>query len=129
MFSLWSVLFCSKQKTAYELLISYGSSDVCSSALGVLGPGSGDRFALDIDVLDEALAWRAMELADDILGYTPFRRVGRAPKIALLFRSAPDDPAVNTSRKFVSRDDAGGAVNGTAGIYILTQGQLITAFG
>src|SRR3546814_19557160 len=52
----------------------------------VLGPGSGDTFALDIDVLDEALALRALELADDILGYTPFRRVGRAPKLALLFR-------------------------------------------
>src|SRR3546814_10052617 len=34
---MWFVLFCFKQKTAYEMRISDWSSDVCSSDLGVEG--------------------------------------------------------------------------------------------
>src|SRR3546814_8797797 len=37
---LYTCLFFFKQKTAYEMLISDGSSDVCSSDLSLRGPAS-----------------------------------------------------------------------------------------
>ena len=46
----------------------------------VLGRGSGDAFSIDVDVLDELLSFDIRRLAEDILGSTPLRRVGNAPR-------------------------------------------------
>jgi len=59
-----------------------------SNAAVVMGPASGGAFAIDIDVLDEQMAQQMTELTVQCLGSTPFQRVGRAPKIALIYRSA-----------------------------------------
>lgn len=55
---------------------------------GILGPASGHTFAIDVDVGDLDLSLGIVELADRILGYTPFRRVGQAPRIVLVYREA-----------------------------------------
>ena len=58
----------------------------------VLGRGSGDAFSIDVDVLDELLSFDIRRLAEDILGPTPLRRVGNAPKVALFFLwAAPEE--------------------------------------
>src|SRR3546814_4330276 len=58
------VLFCFKQKTAYEMRISDWSSDVCSSDLC----STDDRYADDIHyrggcLLNDNLAWSATVMA------------------------------------------------------------------
>lgn len=90
-----------------------------------LGAGSGNIFFVDIDVTDAARSEAIQDLADDILGYTPLRRVGRAPKIALGYRFDPNDPVDNVSPKFAAED---GSQNGD-GIEILTTGKPITLHG
>ena len=50
------------------------------------GPASGNAFALDIDCMDEAVSARVQAIAAEVLGLSPLRRIGRAPKIALLYR-------------------------------------------
>lgn len=54
----------------------------------ILGPASGHTFGLDVDVSVEESSKTIVKLADEILGYTPFRRVGRFPRIVLLYRDA-----------------------------------------
>lgn len=97
----------------------------------VFGPASGNTFAVDIDVLDPAAAAEIVDLADEILGYTPLRREGRAPKIALIYRHGPGDrervPSV--SRKFAVVDEAGDAHVGEDGVEILGATKLITYHG
>lgn len=44
--------------------------------------------AIDIDVTDEALIQEVYRLARDKLGSTPLARVGRAPKLMLVYRAA-----------------------------------------
>lgn len=50
----------------------------------------GTLIGIDIDVLDEGKAAHLTTLASDMLGATPAKRIGRAPKILLAFRT--DDP-------------------------------------
>ncbi len=53
----------------------------------ILGPASGGVWAVDVDVTDEALSMKVLDLAKEILGDTPFVRVGAYPKLALLYRA------------------------------------------
>lgn len=57
----------------------------------VNGPASGHARCIDIDCLDEDHARAVTEVALRIFGETPFRRVGRAPKIMLVYRMAGED--------------------------------------
>lgn len=86
----------------------------------VFGPASGNTFAVDIDVTDEDMSLQIADLADEILGYTPFRREGMAPKIALLYRHAADDVVPSTSRRIADTDH---------GVEILGAGKLLTVHG
>ena len=91
----------------------------------VFGPASGHTFAIDIDVLDEDMAAQIVEIANEHLGYTPLRREGRFPKLALVYRHAPDDVV-----KSVSRWIADGEDNASEhGIEILGSGKLLTFHG
>jgi len=54
----------------------------------MLGDGSGHTISVDIDSLDQKTTDVLVDLADEILGYTPFRRQGMAPKLALIYRGA-----------------------------------------
>jgi hypothetical protein len=54
---------------------------------GSVGICGGRVVAVDIDVLDEALNARLVQLAEAMFGATPLHRVGRAPKRLLLYRA------------------------------------------
>lgn len=87
----------------------------------VLGDGSGRACAIDIDVTDEPLAEQITQIALDIFGDTPLKRVGRAPKIALIYRS-PDEGDLIKNRAIR-------AVDGGHGIDILSRGKTLTFYG
>jgi putative DNA primase/helicase len=97
----------------------------------MMGPASGHVFAVDVDVLDEAMCEEIVGIAYDTLGATPFRRTGRAPKTALIYRHAPDDVIASTSRRFEQCPDNGLEILGArkpltfAGIHHVT-GSYIT---
>jgi putative DNA primase/helicase len=69
----------------------------------VFGSGSGNTFAIDIDVLDEQVASEIAAMADEKLGYSPLRREGRFPKIALIYRHAAgeENRVANTSANLI----------------------------
>ncbi len=95
----------------------------------VMGQGSGYSFALDIDVTDADLSARILALADEMLGESPFVRVGRAPKVAAIYRTDPEDPVRNTSRYFADTTEDGDIVPSEHAVEILTDGKPITFFG
>jgi hypothetical protein len=94
----------------------------------VCGPASGDVFVLDIDVLDPTWNARIMDLAFEIIGPTPFRRVGKAPKIVLLYRWHKffGDERPPPKRKYQFDD---GGVASTDALEILSRGSPVTIFG
>jgi hypothetical protein len=94
-----------------------------------LGPGSGHAFAIDIDITDHDLSNRVAALAEEMLGATPLVRIGKAPKIALIYRYDPADPLQNISRKLSETDENGKIVASEHAIEILTQGKPITLLG
>ena len=91
----------------------------------VLGAGSGHAFAVDIDVVDVFASSRIQAIANRVFGETPLRRVGRAPKIALIYRHAPDD-ALFYARRVMQTASATGETNG---IEILCGGRPLTFIG
>lgn len=68
----------------------------CNLAV-VLGPASAHLRAIDIDCLDPKLSAEVQRLAFEILGETPFVRVGRAPKSMLFYRVEGQDIDIPTS--------------------------------
>lgn len=96
----------------------------------LLGPASGHTFGIDVDVSDFELSDAIQKLADDILGYTPFRRVGRFPRIVLVYRqagaaTAKADDLIRTKRRHFE------AVDGESPgmLEILADGSPVTFFG
>ena len=84
------------------------------------GLAMGAEVAIDIDVLsdpDRAEAVRG--IAMEVFGRTPFERVGRAPKTALLYRAGPD--VVSVHRKAADGSDDG--------VDILADGCQVVGFG
>ena len=97
----------------------------------VFGPASGNTFAVDIDVLDEDMVDVIIGLAEEILGSTPFMRVGRAPKVALIYRHAAGEENLvpSTSRHFANVDADGTVTRSGDGLEILGSTRLITFHG
>jgi hypothetical protein len=93
----------------------------------VLGPPSGNTICLDIDVTDRELCWDIEELADEVLGKTPFRRVGAAPKLAMFYRfELVDDLPANRSYMLLEAD---GETKSPHMVEILSKGKPITSHG
>jgi len=95
----------------------------------VLGPASGHTFVIDVDVTEEELSAKIQEIAAQMLGETPLRRVGNWPKIALVYRHAPDDEVRGRSPKFATYDGAGNVIKGDQGLEIISSGQAMTFYG
>ncbi|KQO89434.1 hypothetical protein ASF33_19065 [Methylobacterium sp. Leaf92] len=97
----------------------------------ILGAASGGTWALDVDVSDGELSHAIVALADEHLGYTPFRRVGRVPRIVLVYRQAPAsevgaDAVIRVSPpRFTARpgEDSPGQIE------VLGHGKPVTFFG
>lgn len=95
----------------------------------VLGPASGHAFVIDIDVVEAELSAQVVDLAERILGHTPLQRVGRWPKMALVYRHAPDDEVAGRRPKFVHVDSPDNPDRSEQGIEIITAGMAMTFFG
>lgn len=84
--------FYDRPRTRLELASDYLSGEADHHNVAVaIGAGSGHIRVLDIDTLDQDLAEALHAAADEILGETPFVRVGRWPKRQLYYRCAADD--------------------------------------
>lgn len=93
----------------------------------ILGPPSHNTFCFDCDITDDKLARKVRELATAILGFTPFQRVGNAPKIALFYRKETvDELPPNRRFQFVAAD---GVTPADDAIEILSKGKAITSHG
>ncbi|MCC4298447.1 DEAD/DEAH box helicase family protein [Aurantimonas coralicida] len=93
----------------------------------ILGAVSGNTFCLDIDILDWRLASAVENIAFEILGFSGFKRVGRAPKRALLYRVATaEELPANISRFFVDEDGESASPHG---FEILSNKKTLTIYG
>ncbi|WP_315922742.1 hypothetical protein [Mesorhizobium sp. SP-1A] len=95
----------------------------------VLGAGSGYSLVLDVDIVEPELSRQVQELADKMFGYTPFRRIGNWPKIALVYRHDPDDEIPNRSPKFVPFDTPENPDNVDQGLEVISDGKPMTFYG
>jgi hypothetical protein len=82
----------------------------------------GDVVGVDIDVLDEGLSAKLVARALELFGPTPLRRIGRAPKILLLYRVEIPHDKLSTPDLLL-----GDGIK--AKVEILAQGQQFVAFG
>jgi hypothetical protein len=82
----------------------------------------GDLVGVDIDVLDEGHAEHLTAVATEMLGATPARRIGRAPKLLLAFRAEAAFDKVQTPEFHM--------LDGTvARVEVLATGQQFVGFG
>jgi hypothetical protein len=82
----------------------------------------GTLIGIDIDVLDGAKAAHLTTLACDMLGATPAKRIGRAPKILLAFRTEDPFDKIQTPEFHM--------LDGTvARVEVLATGQQFVGFG
>lgn len=95
----------------------------------VLGPASGHAFVVDIDVVEEELSAQIQEIAERMLGPTPLRRVGRWPKMALVYRHDPEDEVPGRSPKFAPFETPDNPDRVDQGLEIISAGQAMTFFG
>ncbi|SFU94301.1 MULTISPECIES: bifunctional DNA primase/polymerase [unclassified Methylobacterium] len=91
----------------------------------IMGAVSGRALTLDIDVSDPAISETILRLVDQYLGRTEFRRVGRAPRIVLIYRSDVADPVRNRAHAL----EAKGADGEDQAIEVLADRKPTTAFG
>jgi hypothetical protein len=82
----------------------------------------GALAGVDIDVLDAALARAIEDLALAMLGPTPLRRIGRAPKVLLAYRLTEPNPKIETPEMLLP----GGA---KVQVEVLAQGQQFVSHG
>lgn len=86
------------------------------------GIACGNVVALDIDVRDPDLAGRIEAMAHAMLGRTPLRRVGQAPKVALVYRTAAPMAKQETPELYLPDGMK-------AQVEVLGQGQQFIAYG
>lgn len=101
---------------------TYASTSSVACMFGAWAPG---LFALDVDILDQAMADRVGEIADDHLGVTPLVRVGRAPKFMAFFRT-PAGSAIPSQTLRIAGE--GGSDSGHA-VELLSLGKTVTLHG
>lgn len=82
----------------------------------------GTLIGVDIDVLDEEKTAHLIALASEMLGVTPAKRIGRAPKILLAYRTETPFDKIQTP-EFHMLDGM------VARVEILATGQQFVAFG
>jgi hypothetical protein len=85
-----------------------------------LGFASGRTFAVDVDCLDEQVSQRIQAIAVEVLGPTPFIRIGRAPKAVLIYRWSDHSPR-SRSMRFRDHEDCS--------LEILGEGKALTLHG
>jgi hypothetical protein len=89
---------------------------------GLITGISGGIVAADIDVLIPEAAAEITDLATELLGVTPLRRIGKAPKILLVYGVSDDFRKVKTP-EFKMQDGSKGQVE------FLAEGQQFVGYG
>ena len=95
----------------------------------VLGPASGHTFMIDMDVIEEELSQQIQQLAVQILGDTPLKRVGRWPKMAFVYKHAPEDEIPSRTLHFVKADHPENPEGEEQLVEIISAGKAMTFFG
>ncbi len=101
----------------------------------IMGKASGEVIGIDVDVSDEGLSNRIQALAAEHLGESPYRRVGRHPRVVMLYRQAPEEEQTPAERipsrsfKFVQQGADGSVSRGDDGIEVLSRGKPVTFYG
>lgn len=90
-----------------------------------IGPASSNIRAVDIDCLDPELAEAVYRIAVEVLGDTPFVRIGRAPKMLLIYRVSTGEELRTTSFSFLHE----GKPDGDNRIELLGNGRNFTVYG
>ena len=93
----------------------------------VMGPASGNLWAVDIDVKNPIMARDIADLAEEHFGETPFKRIGEAPKIALFYRYDSSDPIKTQNANFGATDKSGQSCG--YALEIQGAGKSMTMFG
>src|SRR5690606_15348599 len=91
----------------------------------LLGPVSGNTIALDLDITDADLSLHIQEIAEEVLGLSPLRRVGKNPKIALFYRM--EAGVVLPNRSHFLTDGSGEKTEHQ--IEVKSRGSMMTAIG
>nr|WP_250807979.1 bifunctional DNA primase/polymerase [Neorhizobium tomejilense] len=95
----------------------------------VLGPASGHTFVLDMDIVEEELSQQVQQLAVQILGDTLLKRVGRWPKMAFVYRHAPEDEIPSRTLHFVKTDHPENPQGDDQLVEIISTGKAMTFYG
>jgi putative DNA primase/helicase len=85
----------------------------------------GTLLGVDIDVLDQALSEAIERRAQEMLGTTPLRRIGRAPKVLLAYRIARPIKKMQTDGILFTDDPSEKPTK----VEILAEGQHFVGFG
>jgi putative DNA primase/helicase len=100
-------------------IASWSRSQRNNTNTGIL---CGEIVGIDIDVLDKAMAARLAARAGELFGHSRLCRIGRAPKMLLLYR-------VRTPHDKLSTPDLLFGDGSKAKVEILAEGQQFVAFG
>ena len=95
----------------------------------VLGPASGNTFVIDMDIVEEELSQQVQQLAVRYLGDTPLKRVGRWPKMAFVYRHAPEDEIPSRTLHFVRTEHPENPEGDEQLVEIISSGKAMTFYG
>ena len=87
----------------------------------------GEVVGVDVDVLDEALSEKLAARAVEMFGHTSLQRIGRAPKMLLVYRVETPHEKLSTPDLIFGEDPTD--KNAKAKVELLAQGQQFVAFG
>lgn len=110
-----------------ELVTAWARAHFSTNIAVILGPSSGNTFALDVDVSDLELCLAIEDAAFEHLGHTEFRRIGNDPKRALLYRVEREED-LPRKRQMILLDEAGEQPSGHA-VEILGAKSMLTVYG
>lgn len=99
------------------------------NAAVVLGPASGNAFAIDIDCADLDLSADILALATAHLGETPLRRFGNGGNMMLLFRQADGQKIERGAHSFSFVPPLSDSKWSTVQIEIISKGIAVTMYG
>jgi AAA domain/Bifunctional DNA primase/polymerase, N-terminal len=89
----------------------------------------GEIVGVDIDVLDNVFSAKLEARAEELFGHSPLRRIGRAPKVLLVYRVATPIRKLQTSALIFGDDPETKDPKNHAKIEILAEGQQFVSHG
>ena len=109
-----------------ELTDRWATLAPTANAAVLMGAASANTICLDLDIKDEDLSLQIQEIGEEILGRSPFRRIGKRPKMALFYRI---DAAELPRSAVYYLMEADGETRSEHMIELQSQGSMMTAFG